>query len=45
MPKDFFDGKEPSKGVNPDEAVAFGAAVQGGIISGEAAEATQAATR
>jgi hypothetical protein len=26
--KDFFDGKEPSKGVNPDEAVAFGAAVQ-----------------
>jgi heat shock protein 5 len=39
--KDFFDGKEPSKGVNPDEAVAYGAAVQGGIISGEAAEATQ----
>jgi heat shock protein 5 len=26
--KDYFDGKEPSKGVNPDEAVAFGAAVQ-----------------
>merc|ERR1712139_492543 len=39
--KDFFDGKEPSKGVNPDEAVAFGAAVQGGILSGEASEATQ----
>ena len=39
--KDYFDGKEPSKGVNPDEAVAFGAAVQGGIISGEASEATQ----
>jgi heat shock protein 5 len=38
--KDFFDGKEPSKGVNPDEAVAFGAAVQGGILSGEANEAT-----
>jgi endoplasmic reticulum chaperone BiP len=37
--KDFFDGKEPSKGVNPDEAVAFGAAVQGGILSGEANEA------
>jgi hypothetical protein len=28
--KDLFDGKEPSKGVNPDEAVAFGAAVQVG---------------
>jgi heat shock protein 5 len=80
--KDFFDGKEPSRGkcmcsnsytalysiplyciilypytsltsplyllylisylgVNPDEAVAFGAAVQGGILSGEAAESTQ----
>jgi molecular chaperone DnaK (HSP70) len=26
--KEFFDGKEPSKGVNPDEAVAYGAAVQ-----------------
>jgi len=39
--KDFFNGKEPSKGVNPDEAVAFGAAVQGGILSGEASEATQ----
>lgn len=26
--KDFFDGKEPNKGVNPDEAVAYGAAVQ-----------------
>ncbi|KAI8460432.1 glucose-regulated protein [Phakopsora pachyrhizi] len=33
--KDYFDGKEPSKGINPDEAVAFGAAVQGGILSGE----------
>jgi heat shock protein 5 len=39
--KEYFDGKEPSRGVNPDEAVAFGAAVQGGILSGEAAEATQ----
>jgi len=39
--KDFFDGKEPSRGVNPDEAVAFGAAVQGGILSGDAAESTQ----
>ena len=33
--KDFFGGKEPNKGVNPDEAVAYGAAVQGGILSGE----------
>ena len=28
-------GKEPSKGVNPDEAVAVGAAIQGGILGGE----------
>eukprot|EP00927_Polykrikos_kofoidii_P005888 TRINITY_DN1235_c0_g1_i1.p1 TRINITY_DN1235_c0_g1~~TRINITY_DN1235_c0_g1_i1.p1 ORF type:complete len:673 (+),score=148.82 TRINITY_DN1235_c0_g1_i1:41-2020(+) len=34
--KDFFSGKEPNRGVNPDEAVAFGAAVQAGILSGEA---------
>ncbi|GAY32109.1 hypothetical protein CUMW_283810, partial [Citrus unshiu] len=33
--KDLFDGKEPNKGVNPDEAVAYGATVQGGILSGE----------
>merc|ERR1712087_521375 len=33
--KDFFNGKEPSRGINPDEAVAYGAAVQGGILSGE----------
>ncbi|PUZ49554.1 hypothetical protein GQ55_7G334800 [Panicum hallii var. hallii] len=33
--KDYFDGKEPSSGVNPDEAVAYGAAVQGSILSGE----------
>jgi len=32
--KDFFNGKEPNKGINPDEAVAYGAAVQGGILSG-----------
>merc|ERR1712151_809562 len=31
--KDFFDGKDPSRGVNPDEAVAYGAAVQAGILS------------
>ncbi|CAL5380700.1 unnamed protein product [Camellia sinensis] len=39
--KDFFDGKEPCKGVNPDEAVAYGAAVQGGILSGEGGEETK----
>ncbi|GAA6000219.1 hypothetical protein JCM10207_007912 [Rhodosporidiobolus poonsookiae] len=33
--KEFFNGKEPTKGINPDEAVAYGAAVQGGILSGE----------
>ncbi|KIY52863.1 heat shock protein 70 [Fistulina hepatica ATCC 64428] len=33
MLKDYF-GKEPSKGINPDEAVAYGAAVQGGIFCG-----------
>jgi molecular chaperone DnaK len=32
--KNFF-GKEPSKGVNPDEVVALGAAIQGGIIKGD----------
>ncbi len=32
--KDLF-GKEPHKGVNPDEVVAVGAAIQGGILSGE----------
>lgn len=33
--KDFFDGKEPSRGINPDEAVAYGAAVQAGVLGGE----------
>jgi len=33
--KDYFNGKEPSRGINPDEAVAYGAAVQAGVISGE----------
>ena len=32
--KDFF-GKEPSKGVNPDEVVAIGAAIQGGVLAGD----------
>jgi molecular chaperone DnaK len=33
--KQLFGGKEPHKGVNPDEVVAIGAAVQGGVIGGE----------
>merc|ERR1711920_1000444 len=33
--KDFFGGKEPNRGVNPDEAVAYGAAVQGGVLSNQ----------
>ncbi|KAF9319804.1 ATPase with role in protein import into the ER [Podila horticola] len=33
--EDFFGGKKASKGINPDEAVAYGAAVQGGVLSGE----------
>merc|ERR1712072_1110694 len=33
--KDFFNGKEPNRGINPDEAVAYGAAVHAGILSGE----------
>merc|ERR1712232_967051 len=32
MIKDYFNGKEPNKGINPDEAVAYGAAVQAGIL-------------
>ena len=32
--KDFF-GKEPNRGVNPDEVVAIGAAIQGGVLAGE----------
>jgi len=35
MVKNYF-GKEPNKGVNPDEVVAIGAAIQGGILSGTA---------
>jgi len=39
--KDYFDGNEPNKGVNPDEAVAYGAAVQESILSGEGGEETK----
>ena len=33
--QDYFKGKEPNRGVNPDEAVAYGAAYQGGVLSGD----------
>lgn len=33
--KEFFGGKEPNRGINPDEAVAYGAAIQAGIMLGE----------
>ena len=39
--QDYFNGKAPNTGINPDEAVAYGAAVQGGILSGEGGESTK----
>ncbi|KAJ6687782.1 HEAT SHOCK PROTEIN 70KDA [Salix koriyanagi] len=39
--KDYFNGKEPNKGVNPDEVVAYSVAIQGGILSGEVGDETK----
>ncbi|KAF5458133.1 hypothetical protein F2P56_022190 [Juglans regia] len=41
MLQDFFNGKELCKSINPDEAVAYGAAVQAAILTGEGSEKVQ----
>merc|ERR1711957_867944 len=39
--KEFFNGKDPCRSINPDEAVAYGAAVQAAILGGTSNEATK----
>lgn len=39
MITDFFNGKEPNRSINPDEAVAYGAAVQAAILTNSGSEA------
>jgi len=41
MIQEFFNGKEPCKSINPDEAVAYGAAVQAAILTGEGSSQVQ----
>jgi len=41
MIQELFDGKEPCRSINPDEAVAYGATVQAAILNGDGGEATK----
>jgi heat shock protein 1/8 len=41
MIQDYFNGKEPNKSINPDEAVAYGASVQAAVLAGVTSEEVQ----